>query len=91
MARTARFFLSRIVKMGAIDSEQVCQAIRESVSITSREFAWTFVVTSEDTVTYRGTGHRYIAGQLAKYDPEAVVEVVDAATRRVILQPEPNM
>ena len=91
MARSARFFLSRITKGGTLDVDKVLEALRRSVSIESRQFAWTVVDVAEDTSTYRGTTYRYLSGKLVKYDPDAMVEVVDEASRKVRLQSEPNM
>ncbi len=91
MARSARFFLSRVVKLGNLDAEGVAKALRESVSIESRDFAWTIVNTVEGEITYRSVRHPYLAGYLAKYEPEAVVEVIDPPTHKVRIQPEPNM
>jgi hypothetical protein len=91
MARSARFFLSRITKGGTLDVDKVLEALRKSVSIESRQFAWTVVDVAEDTSTYRGTTYRYLSGKLVKYDPDAMVEVVDEASRKVRLQSEPNM
>jgi hypothetical protein len=91
MARSARFFLSRITKGGRLDVDRVLEALRKSVSIESRQFAWTDVDVAEDTSTYQGKTYRYLSGKLAKYDPDAMVEVVDEASRKLRLQSEPNL
>jgi len=91
MARSARFFLSRITKGGTLEVDKVLQALRQSVSIESRQFAWTVVDVAEDKSIYLGTAYRYLSGKLVKYDPNAMVEVVDEASRKVRLQSEPNM
>lgn len=74
-----------------LDVNKVLDALRKSVSIESRQFAWTVVDVAEGTSTYRGTTYRYLSGKLVKYDPDAMVEVVDEASRKVRLQSEPNM
>jgi hypothetical protein len=46
---------------------------------------------AEAKSTYGGASYRYLSGKLVKYDPNAMVEVVDEASRKVRLQSEPNM
>lgn len=92
MARKGRFYFSRIVKGGVIDKVGVQAAILNAESVESNRFAWTIVNTQPlDTTSYNKKRHRYIGGELAKYDPDAVVPVVNEQTRKVVLQDEPNM
>lgn len=91
MTRSARFHLSRISKGGTLDADKVVAALSRAISIESRRFAWTVVDVGQDTTTYRSVSHRYISGKLVKYDPDALVEVVDEASRKTRLQAEPNM
>jgi hypothetical protein len=92
MGRTARFVISRISKDGNIDIPRIIAALTQSISILSRKFAWTIVnVQSDQQVIYRNKVYPFVSGLLVKYDPDAVVGVVNEATRQVELQPEPNM
>lgn len=91
MPRSARFFLSRVLKGGSLETAGILAALRSAVPIESRAFAWTVVDVTEGAVTHRGVSHPFLTGKLVKYDPEALVEVVDEDTRRTRLQEEPNL
>jgi hypothetical protein len=92
MARTARFHFSRITKEGTLDTAGIVAAMEKSISIESRKFAWTIVdVELNSEVEYRNKVYPYVSGFLAKYDPDAVVKVINEKMRQVELLNEPNL
>jgi hypothetical protein len=91
MSKSARYNLSRLVKGGVLDASKVIEALKNSPSVTSRDFAWTLTDVAEDIVTDEGTTHRYTFGRLAKYDPDALIDIVDESSRSTTQRLEPNM
>lgn len=91
MAKSASFFMSRINKAGILDHNKILDALRQSISVESRGVAWTVIDVLEGHVTHDKKKYKYLSGKLVKYDPDALVEVVDEETRKTRLQHEPNM
>src|SRR3954468_9427848 len=91
MSKSARCNLSRLVKGGVLDASKVIEALKNSPSVTSRDFAWTLTDVAEDIVTDEGTTHRDTFGRLAKYDPDALIDIVDESSRSTTQRLEPNM
>jgi hypothetical protein len=72
MPQTARYYLSRVIKLGELDDAKIINAIREPVSISRFNFDYTFI-----DVEVVGKRPTYVFGRLAKYQPKAEVEVVE--------------
>lgn len=90
MPRDAQFHFSRLLKFGSVTSDSVVAALKDPASIQPEKWAWT-VVNIQEGFLGETLKKKYVSGRLAKYDPEAVVEVVDDKTKKVIIQSEPNM
>lgn len=91
MARLSRFYIERVSKAGRLTDDGIREAILDSTSVESRRFAWTITSPISGTTGDGSTAAEYIGGFLAKYEPDAVVEVIDEETKTVLLNPEPNM
>lgn len=74
-----------------MDPAGVVKSLQNAIAIPSREFAWTVVDAAEGTAQHKGKNQVYLSGKLAKYDPDATVEIVDEEVRKSRLLAEPNM
>lgn len=70
---STRFYLARVIKFGALTSEGVIRAIRESASVQIRGVRYTFTDFQPFGPNERPTG---VYARLAKYRQEGTVEVV---------------
>lgn len=91
MARKSRFYLERLTKSGILDDAGVLEAIVSPSSIQTRKFAWTITSPVQGEVAANGAVTAFAGGHLAKYDPDAVVEVIDPRTSTVAIRSEPNL
>lgn len=73
MPTGARFYLSRVIKLGNLTSEGIIQAIRESATVQFRGIRYTFTDFQAFGRNERPTG---VYARLAKYRSEGTVEVV---------------
>jgi hypothetical protein len=72
MSQTARYYLSRVIKLGELDDRKLVEAISDSATIARNDFHYTFIDTEAS-----GDGPSYVFGRLAKYEPKAEVDVVE--------------
>lgn len=87
MARKGTYYLGRVLKTGALETEHIKSALRKPESIQRYGSAWTFV----DVREFSDGRSSYFFGRLVKYDPKAEVSVVDPVQGREVKQSEPNM
>ncbi|WP_110666767.1 hypothetical protein [Salinicola halophilus] len=87
MARNGTYYLGRVIKTGALETEHIKSALRSSESFTTYGSSWTFL----DVEELSDGSATYFFGRLVKYDPDAEVTVVDPEARREVRQREPNM
>jgi hypothetical protein len=87
MSKKGTYYLGRVVKTGALDTDHVKAALRSPNSVTKHGSAWTFVDIQEITDGLS----TYFFGRLVKYDPKGEISVVDPEKRREVRQSEPNM
>lgn len=73
MKKTGRYYIGRIHKAGLLTSELVLDAIMSPVTIQRGKYNWTIVDVVEGAVS----DHTYVAGNLAKFDGEGAVPVID--------------
>jgi len=87
MARNGTYYLGRIVKTGALETEHIKDSLRTPNSIERYGSAWTFV----DVQELSDGRSTYFFGRLVKYDPKGEVSVVDPTQRKEVRQSEPNI
>jgi len=87
MPKKGTYYLGRIVKTGALDTDHIKAALRSPNSVTRYGSSWTFVDIQE--LTDGRTA--YFFGRLVKYDPKGEVSVVDPEKRTEVRQSEPNI
>jgi len=88
MPTNARYYMSRVIKVGQLDNEKIIAAIQNPVSVEIRGNRYTFTNfqrfgTESDT--------KGIFARLAKYKPEGAVEVVRPETHAVDLEEIENL
>lgn len=87
MAKKGTYYLGRVVKTGALDTDHIKASLRSPNSVSRYGSAWTFVDIQELT-----DGRSvYFFGRMVKYDPKGEVSVVDPEQRKEVRQSEPNM
>lgn len=72
MPLTARYYLSRVIKLGQLNTQKIIDALASPVSISRFNFDYTFI-----DVEIVGEDATYVFGRLAKYQPKAEVDVVE--------------
>lgn len=87
MARKGTYYLGRVVKTGALETDDIKTALRAPESITRYGSAWTFL----DVKEYFDGRTSYFFGRLGKYDPDGEVSVVDPKKHKETKQRQPNM
>lgn len=87
MARNGQFFLARISKAGRLTDRMIGDALAQPAAVTAYKYAWTIT----DFKKKRVGRIPYYYGKLAKYEPDALVDIVDARTKQVLSRPEPNL
>lgn len=87
MARKGSYYLGRVVKTGALQTNDIKAALRAPESVTRYGSAWTFLDVRELT----DGRSSYFFGRLGKYDPDGEVSVVDPYEHKETTQRQPNM
>lgn len=87
MARKGTYYLGRVVKTGALTTDDIKSALRSPNSIRRYGSAWTFL----DVKEYTDGRSTYFYGRLVKYDPGAEVSVVDPEKNTELRRSEPNL
>ncbi|MGB8980891.1 MAG: hypothetical protein WCC12_03365, partial [Anaerolineales bacterium] len=88
MEHRGRYYLSRVIKLGQLNQDNLIVAMRRPASIVTGKYAWTI---TDVRVVARRKKVIYVFGKLSKYNPEGTVKVVnenEKAETRVI---EPNL
>jgi hypothetical protein len=86
MPQTARYYLSRVIKFGDLDDNKIVEAITASTNIARNAFHYTFIDAQTD-----GNPPSYVFGRLAKYEPQAEVDVVETRRHEQAHRNVPNL
>jgi len=85
--RRGRYYLSRVVKMGALDHDQLCEAIIHPKTISVGKFNWTIT----DVDYQLDINPKFIYGRLSKYSHDGHVRVVDENSMLQVEADAPNL
>jgi hypothetical protein len=80
MPTNARYYMSRVIKVGQLDNEKIIAGIQSPVYVQIRGNRFTFTDVQRFGTVSDTKG---IFARLAKYKPEGAVEVVRPATHAV--------
>ncbi|MGH7244746.1 MAG: hypothetical protein ACREJD_15135 [Phycisphaerales bacterium] len=83
--------MGRVNKGGRLTKELLQDVIGEPSVVEAKSFSWTIIESGHGTIRAKGHSTKYRWGTLAKFQPGAVVSIVDAKTRRLVEKPEPNL
>lgn len=73
-----KFYFGRVVKTGTnYDQKKLVEGLRKAFPIKSKKYSWAFVEVRESNIS----GQMYISGQLAQYDQDGEIDVVEELTR----------
>lgn len=76
MPKQARYYVSRVVKLGTLGVEEVRRALQEPTTIRRGEYDYTFTDIEEGQAA---DGTQYIFARLSKYAPAGSVGIVEPA------------
>ncbi len=88
MERRGRYYLSRIIKLGQLNQDNLIKAMIRPVSIVTGKYAWTI---TDVRVIKRNKKVVYVFGKLSKYNPEGTVKVVNEREKAETSIIEPNL
>lgn len=82
-----RYYLSRVIKLGALTQEKLVTAILGAPVLRIGKFQWAIT----DAVDARGGDPNFVFGKLAKYSAEGHVTIVDPARKSQLDALAPNL
>lgn len=87
MSRQSIYYIGRINKKGLLTKEILIKALLNPTPIIKRSMGWTFLDVQE--MSYENI--IYYFGRLVKYDPNALISIVDEDAKKEIQHMQPNM
>jgi hypothetical protein len=88
MDARGRYYLSRIIKLGQLNQDNLIRAMMKPASIVTGKYAWTL---TDVRVFERNKKIMYVFGKLSKYNPEGSVRVVNEREKAETSVVEPNL
>lgn len=85
--KRGRYYLSRVIKLGALDQTRLLDAISKAPVVPIGDFAWTIT----DVTDRRRETSPYMFGNLAKFSRHGTVKLVDEPAKQQIEAVAPNL
>lgn len=88
MAKYGTYFISRLIKVGEINLDDIITALTEPKTVTARTASYTITHFTKHIFNNNET---YYNGRLTKFKAEGLVKVIDRTKNREIDQIEPDL